>query len=82
MTRAADSDAKSVGEERRVMRRLVEARPPALQRYARFYILTRWNVLPATERCVYLASVRSGRRSTYHRRWEPVILESECCSGY
>ena len=45
MTRAAESDAISVGEERRILRRLVDAMPR--QRYARFYILLRWDVLHA-----------------------------------
>jgi glycosyltransferase involved in cell wall biosynthesis len=47
MTKAADSDAKSVGEERRILWRLVDAMPLARQRYARFYILSRWDVLHA-----------------------------------
>jgi len=47
MTRAADADATSVGEERRILRRLVDAMPPARQRYARFYILSRWDVVHA-----------------------------------
>jgi glycosyltransferase involved in cell wall biosynthesis len=47
MTRAADADAKSVDEERRILRRLVVGMPLARQRYARFYILSRWDVLHA-----------------------------------
>jgi glycosyltransferase involved in cell wall biosynthesis len=47
MTRAADSDAKSVGEERQILRRLVDRMPLGRKRYARFYILSRWDVLHA-----------------------------------
>jgi hypothetical protein len=47
MTRAADADAKSVDEERRILWRLVDAMPPARQRYARFYIVSRWDVVHA-----------------------------------
>jgi glycosyltransferase involved in cell wall biosynthesis len=64
MTRAADSDAKSVGEERRILRRLVDAMPLARQQYARFYMLSRWDVLYANRalRLLRLGKVRQALR--------------------
>jgi glycosyltransferase involved in cell wall biosynthesis len=67
MTRAADSDAKSVGEERRILRRLVDAMPPASQRYARFYILSRWDVLHVN-RALHLLAVGKIKQALHIQR--------------
>jgi hypothetical protein len=64
MTRAADSDAKSVGEERRVLQRLVEAMPLARRRYARYYILSRWDVLH-TNRALHLLRLGKLRQARH-----------------
>jgi len=67
MTRAADSDAKSVGEERRILRRLVDAMPLACRRYARFYILSRWDVLH-TNRALRLLGAGQIRQALHIHR--------------